>query len=121
MESLLDMIKRNPLIWILLFLAIVAPSFLFGTIRVLLIIIASIFVLMWILGLVLRYRMQKIQSDMFEKMNGTSQQQSSGFQREQQRAAQDDDMKIYQQRGTGEKKVSSEVGDYVEFEEVKEK
>ncbi|MFI3281737.1 MAG: DUF4834 family protein [Rikenellaceae bacterium] len=123
-----DFIKDNPIIFLLIFLAIVAPTFFLGAMQVIFYIIAGIILLIFILGLVFKYKIRQFQKNMESQMGGGEQQQQGGFYNfgqqnggRQRRATNDDgDVKIFKQKGVGEKKVSKNVGDYVDFEEVKE-
>ncbi len=120
-----DFIKDNPIIFLLIFIAIVAPSFFVGALQVIFYIVAGIVLLLLIIGLVFRAKIRKIQRDMGQQAGGNGQ-SFGGFysfgQQHRQRGnkTDQDDVKIYKQKGVGEKKVSKDVGDYVDFEEVKE-
>ncbi len=122
-----DFIKDNPILFLLIFLAIVAPSFFVGAMQFIFYIIAAIVLLVLILGLYFRYKIRRIQKDMDNQMRGGGQSTQGGFYGFGQqynagrKTKEEEDVKIFQQRGTGEKKVSKDVGDYVDFEEIKEK
>ncbi|MFR9545015.1 MAG: DUF4834 family protein [Rikenellaceae bacterium] len=112
--------------FLLIFLAIAAPSLFFGALQVIFYIIAGIVILLAILSLIFKAKIRRLQRDMEQQMGGDQQQQRqtygdffSGRQRTNRRS--DDDVKIFTQSGAGEKKVAEDVGDYVDFEEVKEK
>ncbi len=116
-----DFIKDNPLIFILIFLAIAAPSLLFGALQVVGYIILGVIILLIILSIVFRVKVRKFQNQMRDQMNGQGgfyEQSSSSRQRATHQEG--DDVKIFKSRGSGEKRVSKDVGDYVEFEEIKE-
>ncbi len=104
-----DMIKNNTLLWVIIFLAIVAPSFLVGAMRVVLYIILGIILLMFILSLIFRVKIERLRSQMENNINNAGQQNQ-----------QEGDVKIFTTKAATEKKVSKGVGDYVDFEEVKE-
>ncbi len=122
-----DFIKDNPIMFLLIFLAIAAPSLFFGALQVIFYIIAGIVILLAILSLIFKAKIRRLQRDMEQQMGGQQQQQQrqtygdffSGRQRTSQRS--EDDVKIFTQSGATEKKVAEDVGDYVDFEEVKEK
>ena len=105
-----DIIKSNPVLWIIIFLAIVAPSVLFGAVQVVLFLILGFIVLLFILSLLFRVRIRAMRSHMETEMrdaaNPSAQQQEEG------------DVKIYTTTSQHEKRVKKDVGDYVDFEEV---
>ncbi len=109
-----DTIKSNPIIWVLIFLAIVAPSFLFGAMRVVLYFILGIILLLFILSLIFNVRIQTMRTRMEEQMRG-----GAGAQYRDPAADKEGDVKVYTTNATAEKKVQKGVGDYVDFEEIK--
>ncbi len=111
-----DFIKQNPLLWLIIFLLIVSPSFLFGAFQVVAIIVCIIMLLVIVGILMLRWKIYRIQKEMNPNQphNSTS---NNGRFRSSRRAADDIDIKIVSPQN--EKKVSDDVGDYVDFEEVK--
>ncbi len=122
-------IKDNPFIFLLIFLAIAAPSLFMGAMRVIFYIVIGVVLLLLILGIIFRAKIRRLQRDMEQQMGGTAGNQSrswggfySGEQgRNTSRKQAEGDVKIFKTNGAGEKKVSKDVGDYVDFEEVKEK
>ncbi|MFI3333138.1 MAG: DUF4834 family protein [Rikenellaceae bacterium] len=122
-------IKDNPIFFFLLFLAIAAPTLFMGAMRVIFYIIIGVVVLMLILGLIFRVKIRKIQNDMYNNMSGGGRQAQGGsysgsYQRTTRTThtkSDEGDVKIFKQQGVGEKKISGDVGDYVEFEEIDEK
>ncbi len=123
---MLNWIKDNPIFFLLIFLAIAAPSLFVGAMRVIFYIVLGVVLLLVILGIIFRVKIARIQRDMQDQMGGQRGGQRTqswgGFYTKggQQQGEQKERVKIYQNQGAGEKKVSSDVGDYVEFEEVKE-
>ena len=109
-----DMIKSNPIIWVLLFLAVVAPSFLVGALQVVLYIILGIIILLFVLSLIFNVKIKSMRSRMEEQMRGGAGEQYSSQKRDR-----EGDVKIYTTTSTSEKKVKKDVGDYVDFEEIK--
>ncbi|MFR9533392.1 MAG: DUF4834 family protein [Rikenellaceae bacterium] len=113
----------------LIFIAIASPSLFFGALQVIFYIVAGIVILLMILSLIFRAKIRRMQREMEERMGqgtghsqGSSQTYGSFFGgQSRSRNQSDDDVKVYKQSGTGEKKISEDVGDYVDFEEVKEK
>lgn len=124
-----NFIKDNPILFLLIFIAIASPSLFFGALQVIFYIVAGIVILLMILSLVFRAKIRRLQRNMEEQMGqgageaqGSNQAYGSFFGGQSRaRSQSDDDVKIYQQSGAGEKKVSEDVGDYVDFEEVEEK
>ncbi len=124
-----NFIKDNPILFLLIFIAIASPSLFFGALQVIFYIVAGIVILLVILSLVFKAKIRRMQRDMEEQM-GRGAGESQGYRQtygsffsgqNRSRSQSDDDVKVYQQSGAGEKKVSEDVGDYVDFEEVKEK
>ncbi len=111
-----DFIKQNPLLWLIVFLLIVSPSFLFGAFQVVAIIICIIMLLVMIGVLALRWKIYRLKKEMDQNQPYNSTTNSGRF-RSSHRAADDIDIKIVTTQT--EKKVSNDVGDYVEFEEIK--
>ncbi len=124
-----NFIKDNPILFLLIFIAIASPSLFFGALQVIFYIVAGIVILLMILSLIFKAKIRRLQRDMEEQMGGgTGESQGSNQAygsffggQNRARSQSDDDVKIYQQSGAGEKKVSEDVGDYVDFEEVEEK
>ncbi len=133
-----DFIKDNPITFLLIFLAIAAPSLFFGALQVIFYIVLGIVILLLILSLVFRARITRLQREMEEQMGGSARGAQgnrggfsgfsgfSGFNNRAQggssrRRSDEGDVKIFKQAGAQEKKVAKDVGDYVDFEEVKER
>lgn len=107
---MLNFIKENLFLFFILFLLVVAPSFLFGAAKILAYIGLALFVLAVIGSLVIKWKVRK-----FVREGGFAQQQ---YQQQQQRTSNSDDPKVKVYASSTEKKVAPDVGDYVEFEEV---
>ncbi len=125
-----DFIKDNPITFLLIFLAIVARTIFFKAIGVIFYIILGFIILLFVLGLVFRFKIRRIQKNMEDQMGQNGQGSYGNYgsffggQSRRARTEQQDnegDVKIFQQKGSSEKKVAKDVGDYVDFEEVKEK
>ncbi len=126
-----DYIKANPLLWIVIFLAVVAPSFLFGAVKVVAYIVVAIILLLLVLGLIFRVKIVKMQRDFQDQMNGragANQQQYQQYQQQYQqqqsrrrtrKSDNEGDVKVFKTQGAGEKKINENVGDYVDFEDIK--
>ncbi len=125
-----DFIKDNPITFFVILVAICAPSLFFGALQVFGYIVLGIIVLLFILGLVFRAKIRRFQRDVENQMNGGTQGQggfNGGFynfgnrQRSSQNATSTEgDVKIFTTEKSAEKRVSTKVGDYVDFEEIKE-
>lgn len=125
-------IKDNPIFFLLIFLAIAAPSLFMGAMRALFYVILGVILLLLILGVVFKFKIRRLQKDMEEQMGAgkganswggfyNSQQQRAGQQgRTNRSTSEEGEVKIFKQQGAGEKRVAKDVGDYVDFEEVKE-
>ncbi|MFI3324206.1 MAG: DUF4834 family protein [Rikenellaceae bacterium] len=117
-------IKDNPLLFLLIFLAVAAPSLFVGAMRVIFYIIFGIIILLLILGIIFRAKIRKLQKQAEQQMgSGAGGFYSSYSSRSRQSAPKQEegDVNIFSQGAGGEKKISNDVGDYVDFEEVKEK
>ncbi|MFR9620056.1 MAG: DUF4834 family protein [Rikenellaceae bacterium] len=117
-----NIIKGNLFWWIILFLAVVAPSFLFGAFQLVFAILAA-FVVVILVGLIwVQWKVRQIQ-----KRGGGAQQQyyrrytggergGSSTSDSASGSGSQPDVKIFM--GSNDKKISNDVGDYVDFEEV---
>ena len=90
----------NLFLWILLFLAIEAPSFLFGAIQLVVAIVVAFVLLLVIGGVVMRWKLYKL-----NKNAGNSYYQNGDA-----KDSSDPDIKIYQNQTSKDKKVASDVG-----------
>ncbi|MFI3285133.1 MAG: DUF4834 family protein [Rikenellaceae bacterium] len=117
-------IKDNPIFFLLIFLAIAAPSLFFGALRVVFYIILAIVILLFILSLIFRAKITRLQDEMNKQGTGSPQDgfySNRTYSSNNNRTQTDEgEVKIFKQRGAGEKRVSGSVGDYVEFEEIEE-
>lgn len=124
---MLDTIKNNLGIFFIIFIAIVAPQFFVGSLKVILFIILGIIALLVILGIVFRVKIVNLQKQMQDQMHNQGSFNQGGFNPNASSSStsnnsrQDEgDVKIFAQQGANEKRVSNNVGDYVDFEEVEE-
>lgn len=110
-----DFIKENPILCLILFLLVVSPSFLFGAVQVLAVIFLVVVILIIVGVLSLKWRIGKLQKQQQEQGFG----QQQGQQGQQQ--FRDNNASSYSAPSGGrEKRVADDVGDYVDFEEIKE-
>ncbi len=112
----MNIFKDNLFLWFLLFLAVVAPSFFYGAVQLVAIIVFAFVVLLIIGGVVIRWKLYKIQ----KSRDAARQAFSQSYTAESSASAADaeGDVKVYRNEPAGDKRVASDVGDYVEFEEV---
>ena len=119
-DALVAFVQRNPLMVLLVFvLALAAPSLLRGIAAFVLYAFVGLALFFVVLALLLRWRVYRFRRDMEEQFGagfgaGTAGDPYGGRRRE-------GDVKVHRTAGTPEKRVSSDVGDYVDFEETDEK
>ena len=125
-DSLVGFVQRNPLTTlVILVLAIGAPALLKGI---------ALFILYFLMGIILlavaaflffRWRIYKVRKQMEEQFGegfGQQGQARDGFGSpfaEEPRKQREGEVKVHKTSETPEKRVSKDVGDYVEFEEEK--
>ena len=121
-DAIVEWVKRNPLTCILLVMvAVFAPS-LFGAIFIGIGIVALLLLAIPIFGI---FKLRRMSKKMEEQ--GSQQQGFGGFggfsqqSRTQQRPQNEGEVKVYTTEESKEKRVSDKVGDYIDFEEVKDK
>ncbi|MFI3304117.1 MAG: DUF4834 family protein [Rikenellaceae bacterium] len=117
-----NIIKDNLFLWLLLFLLIVSPSFLFGAVGVIICVVLVLILLAIVGGFILKWKL----TQMGKRAGGQQYSNFGGFAQEsarrESRAEQNPRVKIVvtdEQSAATDKKVSKDVGDYVEFEEIK--
>ncbi len=136
-DSLAAFVQRNPtFVMIVLLLALFAPSLLSGIASFVLYLILGLLLFALVGGLLLRWRIAKFRRQMEEQMRGTQgfdprqgfgdTASGAGFGRgfgfggrRTQRPADEGEVRVHVTSETPEKRISSDVGDYVEFEETK--
>ncbi|MFI3306871.1 MAG: DUF4834 family protein [Rikenellaceae bacterium] len=121
---MLNLIKDNLFLWFILFLLIVSPSFLFGAIGVVVFVVLLLVLLISLAGIYLRWKIAKAQG----KAQGYNQGYTQGYaqeersQQQRREASGEPRVKIVitdDESAATDKKVSKDVGDYVDFEEIK--
>ena len=120
LDGMVEFVRRNPLTClIILILAIGAPALLKGIAMFVLYFVLGCAVLVLILVSLFRWRVYKVRKQMEEQFGQRPQNPFGspfgGARREE--PAREGDVKIYKTADTPQKKVSKDVGDYVEFEE----
>lgn len=135
-QSIVNFVRRNPLLVLLLvILAVGAPSLLRGIASFIFIFIGGILLLLFIFALVMRWRIYKLQRQMQDQFkraaggpdafytfyNQARQQQQQQQQQQQRRNANpaEGDVRVHKTGDVPEKRISGNVGDYVDFEETK--
>ena len=121
-DALVSFVRRNPIFClVVLILALGAPSLLAGIASAILYVILALVVAALIFGFVMRMKIRRLQRDMNDRFGGGfsdfSQPNPGGSAR--QRRQDEGDVKIYRRRDAAGKRVSEDVGDYVDFEEEK--
>lgn len=127
-DSMAEFVRRNPLTTlVVLLLALGAPALLRGIALFILYFIMGLIVLIVILMLVFRWRIRKMRQQMEQQFGegfGPDRQESfRGFGSpfaESSRRRKEGEVKVRKTASTPEKRVSKDVGDYVDFEEEKE-
>ena len=129
-DSLVGFVQRNPLTTLLIvILALGAPALLKGIALFILYFLMGIVVLAIVLMLVFRWRIYKVRKQMEEQFGeGFGVQTRGGFRQrnsgspfaERERRGREGEVRVHKTAGTPEKRVSKDVGDYVDFEEEKE-
>ena len=129
-DSLVGLVQRNPLTTLLIvILALGAPALLKGIALFILYFLMGIVVLAIVLMLVFRWRIYKVRKQMEEQFGeGFGEQTRGGFRQrnsgspfaERERRGREGEVRVHKTAGTPEKRVSKDVGDYVDFEEEKE-
>ena len=129
-DSLAGFVQRNPLTTLLIvILALGAPALLKGIALFILYFLMGIVVLAIVLMLVFRWRIYKVRKQMEEQFGeGFGEQTRGGFRQrnsgspfaERERRGREGEVRVHKTAGTPEKRVSKDVGDYVDFEEEKE-
>lgn len=124
-----DFIKNNPLTFIGILVLIAAPGLLIGAIKVIGYIVLAIIIILVVLGFIFRAKIRKLQRQMEEQMRGGQQRQNhaGGFyqnftsQRSQNKSREEGKVDIVNKEQANKKRISQDVGDYVDFEDIKEK
>ncbi len=128
LDALIGFVKRNPiLVLVIVLLAFTAPAVLRGLATLILYIILGFAILVVVLLLALRWRIYKVQQQVRDQF-GKQQQQTNNqgfnpFTQQQQRSQSRPDegeVTVHKTTATPEKRISKDVGDYVDFEETKE-
>lgn len=122
-DSIIDFVRRNPLMTTLIIMLMVFAPSAFG---VLFISIMVVLLLLLAIPIFLLFRLRRASRHIEEEARRASQQARGqqfygGQTYNQQSQKQEGEVKVYTTKQQPQKRVNDNVGDYVEFEEVKEK
>ena len=111
-DALVGFVRRNPIFClVVLILAIGAPSLLAGIASVILYVILAVVAVMFIASLVLRWRLARLADNLRQPPH------DNYARSRRSRRSDEGDVQIHINRN--EKRISDDVGDYVDFEEEK--
>ena len=114
-DSIIDYVRRNPLTTTILIMLIIFAPGAFGAIFIG---IMVVLLLLMAIPIFLLLRLRRASRHIKEEANRTTNsQQFYGRQKKKQEG----EVKVYTTNQTPEKRVSDNVGDYIDFEEVKDK
>ena len=120
-DSLAGFVQRNPLTTLLIvILALGAPALLKGIALFILYFLMGLVILVVVLMLAFRWRIYKVRKQIGQQSGPKG---FGGFGSpfaEQPRKEREGEVKVHKTPGTPEKRVSKDVGDYVDFEEEKQ-
>lgn len=125
-DALAEFVRRNPIFTlIVVVLALTAPALLKGIALFVLYLVLGFLVLVFLVSLLFRWRIRRVQRQMEEQFGaggfgGAGYGSGRSARTEGSRRQQEGEVKVYRTSETPEKRVSEDVGDYVEFEETKE-
>lgn len=123
-DAIAAFVRRNPVTCIvILLLAVTAPSLLRGVAMFILYFIMTLIILMLIAVMLFRWRIGRVRRQMEEQFGGRQHFDPSdgGRRGGHSPSEREGEVKIYKTAETPEKRVSEDVGDYVDFEETKER
>lgn len=125
-DSITTFVRRNPFLCLLiLMLALLAPSVLKGLAAFALYFILGILLFGVIILMTIRWRFRRLQREMQEQFGhqGNFRNSGAGYAHREQRQQprEEGEVKVYRTAETPEKRIAEGVGDYVDFEETREK
>ena len=123
-DALAEFVRRNPIFTlIVVVLALTAPALLKGIALFVLYLVLGFLVLVFLVSLLFRWRIRRVQRQRGEQSGaggcGAGYGSGRGARTEGSSRQQEGEVKVYRTSETPEKRVSEDVGDYVEFEETK--
>ena len=117
-DSIVDFVRRNPLTCMLLvMIAVFVPSA-FGALLIGLAVAALLLLAIPVIAL---FRLRRISRQMEEQAREQGFKGGYSYQRRSRSRSDEGDVRVYATDEATEKRVSDDVGEYVDFEEVKEK
>ena len=119
-DSFVAFVRRNPILCLaILLLALASPSMVAGVFKVILYVIMFFILIMLLGGLYLSYRINRLRRQAEEQMRGGNGTYSRSTYREYSKPKQPREGEVsVHQTEPKEKKINSNVGDYVDFEDV---
>lgn len=119
-DGLVRFVKNNPLFCVLVItLALTAPSLLKGLAAFVLYSLLGILLLGILLVLVMRWRFNRVHSRMTEQFRRAAEQQQNTHTYTRNRPTNEGEVRLHRTSETPEKRIADDVGDYVDFEETK--
>ena len=124
LDSLVAFVRRNPLtVRLIILLGLTAPALLRGLATLILYLILGFVLLIVVIALSLHWRLRKAQRQMEEQFGPGYHEASDTAYRWTNRTRHDreeGEVRLHKTPAAPEKRISTEVGDYVDFEETKE-
>ena len=124
-DSVVGFVRRNPFTtFIILFLAVAAPAVLKGIALFILYFIMGLILLILVLMLAFRWRLYRARKQMEEQFGSGFDPRQGGFGSpfsagDEPRSGREGEVRVHKTPGAPEKRVSKDVGDYIDFEEEK--
>lgn len=125
-DSVAGFVRRNPFTtFIILFLAVAAPTVLKGIALFILYFIMGLILLILVLMLAFRWRLYRARKQMEEQFGSGFDSRQGGFGSpfasygEPRSDRREGEVRVHKTASAPEKRVSKEVGDYIDFEEEK--
>lgn len=124
-DAMVDFVRRNPFAtFLIVFLALVAPAVLKGIALFILYFLLGIILLGVVLMLAFRWRIYRARKQMEEQFGQGFDPRQGGFgspftREEPRRNSREGEVRVHKTPGAPEKRVSEDVGDYIDFEEEK--
>lgn len=124
-DSVVGFVRRNPFTtFIILFLAVAAPAVLKGIALFILYFIMGLILLILVLMLAFRWRLYRARKQMEEQFGSGFDPRQGGFGSpfaagDEPRGGREGEVRVHKTPGAPEKRVSKDVGDYIDFEEEK--
>ena len=120
-DSFVAFVRRNPILCLfILLMALASPSMVAGVFKVILYIVMFFILMMLLGGLYLNYRIKRLRRQAEDQMRGGNGTYSRSTYREygnQPKQPREGEVSVHQTEPK-EKKINSNVGDYVDFEDV---